>query len=182
MTKEEGVRLYNKAVSDYNAAQSEKRRCQSKVDEWTGSRSSYIRQRDAKTREIQTLQTELEKEYANKRKAEQALSATDTSHRTDNSMRSTLSDSVSASDTQGVSASHDNTSSQNAQLLVLTQRLINQYENEKSIRESERRDLESSISSCDGQIRTYNDMVFTATRNMRTYQQRQNDYRKYLYM
>lgn len=182
MTKDEGVRLYYQAQHNYQTAQSYRSSYQSKVNEWSGTKSSYTRQRDDVDSKIEEVRRIIEN-LKNGRKIVLALISDQQKHNASiQSIDSELDASVGAADVISPDVDGSLRVSVASPELDMYDTDIRNYENELSELETQKRNLNAKVDECSRQIRIYNNNVDTENRNMRQQQNLMNQYRRYLSM
>ena len=182
MTKDEGVHLYYQAQHNYQIAQSAHRSYQSKVNELSGAKSSYIRQRDDIDSKITEVRCIIEN-LKSGRKVVLDLISDQQKHNTNiQFIDSGLDASVRAADVTSPDVDGSLRVSVASPELVMYDTDIRNYENEVCELEKEKRNLNTSIDECSRQIRSYSNNMDTENRNTRQLQNLMNQYRKYLSM
>lgn len=182
MTKDEGVHLYYQAQHNYQIAQSNRSRYQNKVNEWSGARSSYTRQRDNVNNKIVEVKRIIEN-LKSGRKVVLALISDQQKHNNSiQSIDSGLDASVRATDVISPDVDNSLRVSVASPELDMYDADIRGYENDLSELERQKRNLNTSIDECSRQIRIYNNNVENENRNMRQQQNLMDQYRRYLSM
>lgn len=182
MTKDEGTYLYYQARNNYLKAQRACSGYQSKVDEWSGAKGSYSRQRDNVDSKIQEIKRIIEN-LKNGRIIMLELISHQQKHNAGiQSIDSGLDASVRAADVDSPDVDGSLRVSVASPELDMYDTDIRRYENELSELERQKRNLNTSIDECSRQIRTYSNNVDNENRNMRQQQNLMDQYRKYLSM
>lgn len=182
MTKDEGVYLYYQARNNYQKAQSSRSRYQSKVNEWSGTKSSYTRQRYNVNNKIKEVRRIIENLKSGRKIVLELISDQEKHNASIQSIDSGLDVSVRAADVASPDVDGSLRVSVASPELDMYDADIRSYENELRELERQERSLSTSIDECSHQIRSYSNNVDSENRNMRQQENLMNQYRKYLSM
>lgn len=182
MNNDEGAYLYYQARNNYQKAQSSRSSYQSKVEERSGAKSSYTRQRDYVDSRIEEVKRIIENLKSGRKTILELISDQQKHNTSIPSIDSGLDASVRAADVVSPDVDGSLRVSVASPELDMYDTDIRSYENELSELERQKRDLNTSIDECSRQIRSYSNNVDNENRNMRQQQNLMDQYRKYLSM
>lgn len=182
MTKDEGIHLYYQAQHNYQIAQSNRSRYQLKVNEWSGAKSLYTRQRDDVDSRIEEDRRIIENLKSGRKTVLKLISAQQKHNTGIQTIGSELDASVRAADVISPDVDSSLRVSVASPELDMYDTDIRSYENELSELERQKRNLNTSIDECSRQISIYSNKVDTENRNMWQQQNLMDQYRRYLSM
>lgn len=182
MTKDEGTHLYYQAQHNYQIAQSNRSSYQSKVNEWSGAKNTYTRQRDVVDSRIEEVRRIIDNLKSGRKIVLELISNQQKHNANIQSINSGLEESVRAADISSPDVDSSLRVSVASTELDMYDTDIRNYENELHELEMKRRNLNTSIDDCSRQIRIYSSNVDTENRNMRQQQNIMYLHRKYLSM
>lgn len=182
MTKDEGVHLYYQAQHNYQTAQGHRSSYQSKVNEWSGTKSSYTRRRDDVDNRINEVRRIIENLKSGRKTVLELISDQQKHNTSIQSIDSGLDASVQAADVISPDVDSSLRVSVASPELDMYDTDIRSYENKLSELERQKRNFDTKIDECSCQIRINSNKADTENRNMRQQQNLMNQYRKYLSM